>query len=116
LFDGPDPNSSTSARNVTTVPTQALFFLNNPLVHRQSERFAGRLLVDEDDERRRVDLAYRRALGRPATDTERDRAIAYLADCRAELARDGVPAQIALQAWASLARTVFASNEFLFVD
>ena len=68
LFDGPDPNSSTAGRNVTTVPTQALFFLNNPLVQQQSERFAGRLLVDEDDERRRVDLAYRLALGRPATD------------------------------------------------
>jgi hypothetical protein len=117
LFDGPDPNSSTAGRNVTTVPTQALFFLNNSLVHRQSERFAGRLLVDEPDERRRADLAYRRALGRPATDTECDQAIAYLADCRAELARDGVTDSLTtVRAWASLVRTMFASNEFLFVD
>src|SRR5262249_46410112 len=30
LFDGADANSSTAGRTVTTVPTQALFFMNNP--------------------------------------------------------------------------------------
>jgi len=31
LFDGADANASTAERSTTTVPTQALFFLNDPL-------------------------------------------------------------------------------------
>src|SRR5206468_9698451 len=33
LFDGPDPNASTPRRTETTVPTQALFLMNDPFVH-----------------------------------------------------------------------------------
>src|SRR6185312_6701495 len=70
LFDGPDPNSSTDRRNVTTVPTQALFFLNNPFLHKQSAQFADRLLRANGDTRQRIDLAHRLSLGRPATADE----------------------------------------------
>ena len=33
LFDGADPNATTPARQATTVPTQALYFLNDPFFH-----------------------------------------------------------------------------------
>ena len=117
LFDGADPNSSTPSRNVTTVPTQALFFLNDPLVHREAERFADRLIRSGADDRNRVDLAYRLAFARPATEAESDQAIHDLGDFRAELIRGGADlSQAVRQAWASLARTLLASNEFAYVD
>ena len=67
LFDGADPNASTAQRNTTTVPTQALFFLNDPFVHDQADRFAARLLRGAADDAGRIDLAHRLAYGRPAT-------------------------------------------------
>ncbi|MFM7158991.1 MAG: DUF1549 and DUF1553 domain-containing protein, partial [Planctomycetaceae bacterium] len=36
LFDGADPNASTAARQTTTVPTQALYFMNDPFFHQQA--------------------------------------------------------------------------------
>jgi hypothetical protein len=54
LFDGPDPSSSTAQRSVTTVPTQALFFINNPFVHEQSLQLAERLLRGSGDDRGRT--------------------------------------------------------------
>ena len=55
LFDGADPSVSTAQRGVTTVPTQALFFLNNPLVHQQADRLAGRLLAWPGGTSERID-------------------------------------------------------------
>src|SRR5205085_8936754 len=38
LFDGADPNASTAERRTTTVPTQALYFLNDPFIHAKAEK------------------------------------------------------------------------------
>ena len=45
LFDGADPNATTAERATTTVPTQALFFLNDPFVHAKAENCATTLLA-----------------------------------------------------------------------
>ena len=50
LFDGADPNATTPSRRATTVPTQALFFLNDPFVHAKSEKCAARLQSARPDE------------------------------------------------------------------
>jgi hypothetical protein len=117
LFDGADPNSSTAARNVTTVPTQALFFLNDPLVHRSAEHLGDRLLASAATDRARIALGYRLALARPPTDAESDQAAALVDESRAELARGGTPTAEAIrQSWAGFARTLLASNEFIYID
>ena len=118
LFDGADTNVSTDHRSTTTVPTQALFFLNNPLVHDQSAKFAARLLRDEPaDDARRVDRAHRLAFGRPATPGELLAAADYLRDAAADLQSAGVPAAaLPAASWASYGRVLFGSNEFLYVD
>ena len=81
LFDGADPNASTAQRYTTTVPTQALFFLNDPFVHEQADQFAARLLQRAADDAGRIDLAHRLAL-RPAGDAGGD------------AGRRGVPAEV----------------------
>jgi hypothetical protein len=117
LFDGADPNSSTAGRTVTTVPTQALFFMNNSLVHEQATHLADRLLREQTTDCGRVRLAYLLALGRPPTAEEQRQAELYVQEFSAEWKRAGTPAaQPAVLAWASFARILYSSNEFVYVD
>ncbi len=69
-FDHPDMNVTAGARNVSTVPTQALTLLNNPFVLSQAKFLAERVRGEANDPAAQVDLAYRIALARPATAAE----------------------------------------------
>jgi hypothetical protein len=76
VFDLPEQNVSAGARNVSTVPTQALTLLNDPFVLRQAQLFADRVKREAGEEpAAQVDLAYRIALTRPPTPAERTEAI-----------------------------------------
>ena len=115
LFDGADPNATTAERLGTTVPTQALFFLNDPFVHIKAEKWAARLLSSNIDESQRIERAWRRAFGRSPLETERSEATEFLAAYRTELAAvkmDNVEAR----SLAAYLRTLIGSNEFLHVD
>ncbi len=117
LFDGADTNASTPKRAPTTVPTQALFFMNDPLVHEQAGGFAGRLLAAGGDEPARIKRAYQTALGRSPTAEEEREVCMFLESYRAKLAELQSPAdQREPLAWSALARTLFARNEFAFVE
>jgi hypothetical protein len=70
-FDHPDMNVVAGARNVSTVPTQALTLLNNPFVLGQADRFSARVAAAASDVDTQIDLAYRIALGRVPTAPER---------------------------------------------
>ncbi len=70
-FDLPDLNVSFGARNVSTVPTQALTLMNNEFVTRQAQLFADRIKTAAGaDQVKQIDLAYRFALARPPTPKE----------------------------------------------
>ena len=117
LFDGPDTNSSTGVRTSATVPSQALFFLNNPLLADLAERFATRLLADSPDDPARWQQGTLMAWGRPASPAETERAVAHLAAVRHELAKSGNPPEKQeLGSWASCAGVLLSANEFLYVD
>jgi len=117
LFDGADTNVSTAHRDMTTVPTQALFLMNDPFLHTQSLRFAERLIAAATDDQQRMTCAFQWALARPPDSGEQERSAAFLASYRRELAAGGLSAkEIQRVAWAAFARTLFARNEFLFVD
>ena len=115
LFDGPDPNSTTPDRLETTVPTQALFFLNDPFVHAKSGAWAKRLRASEATETQQIELAYQSAFSRSSTDLELSDAAMFLAAYRTELTALGQD-NIENCALAGLLRTLFGSNEFLHVD
>jgi hypothetical protein len=75
-FDHPDMNLTAAARNVSTVPTQALTLLNNPFVLREAELLAERIRNEEPENvARQIDLGYQFALGRPATELEKSLAM-----------------------------------------
>jgi hypothetical protein len=115
LFDGSDPNASTAERLGTTVPTQALFFLNDAFVHAKAEAWASRLMADGRSESQQIDLAWTQAFNRLPTTEEQISAQEYLAAARSELtalSHDNAP-KLALASWL---RTLLGSNEFLHVD
>jgi hypothetical protein len=61
---------------VSVVPTQALTLLNNPFVLKEAELLAERIKSEEPvDVAKQIDLGYRLALGRSATDLERSLAL-----------------------------------------
>ncbi len=100
-FDCPDPSTTAPRRQVTTTPIQALSLLNNALVLYLSDVLAARLVRDAgSDPHRQVDWAYRLAFGRRPQPAEQREAIAVVE-------RFGA---------ATLARAIFNSNEFLYVD
>ena len=115
LFDGADPNASTAERRTTTVPTQALFFLNDPFVHLKADKFAARLQARRSDEEGRIVLASRFVLGRIPSADERAEAKEFLARYRTELAGTG-QTEVEGRVWAAYARALFGANEFLHVD
>ena len=115
LFDGADPNASTADRLGTTVPTQALYFLNDPFVHAKADSWATRLQEKSLDESKQINHAYRTALVRAATAEELNNAADFLASYRMELTSIGQD-NINHRALAAFLRTLIGSNEFLHVD
>jgi hypothetical protein len=117
VFDGADPNVVTAQRPLNTTPIQALFAMNDPLVHRLSQRFADRLLCDACEDEKRLERAYRLAFSRSPTDEERSLSMAFLQDARTVLQDAKQPAdQAERAAWASWVRVLWSSNEFVFLD
>ena len=115
LFDGPDPNSSTAERSLTTTPTQALYMMNDPLVHREADRLARRLLAEIGDDAARIEAAHQLLFGRPASEAERTASQHWLGRYHERLG--AVPEDQRLAAaWAGFVRTLLASNEFIYVD
>ncbi len=100
-FDCPDPSTTTPSRAVTTTPLQALAMLNNRLVLYLAERWAERLAREAGPEvDAQITRAYWLAFGRPPQDHER-------ALAQAIVQQHGLVV---------LARALFNSNEFLYID
>src|SRR5262249_51646233 len=117
VFDGADTNATTDNRAQSVTPVQALFLMNSPFMHEQSELFAVRVGMAHDKMNERVDYAFRLAYGRAAKPEEVREAQNYLQQTRAELIAGGAPTdQVNRKALASYLRVVLSSNEFLYVD
>jgi hypothetical protein len=115
LFDGADPNAATPGRDVSTVPTQALYFLNDPFFQECAAAFARQVVGSSNDDRSRLDVACRLAFQRPATEAEQQRAARFLADVAGQLA-DVPDGDRATTAWIAMGRVLLGSNEFVTLD
>jgi hypothetical protein len=108
-FDFAEPSIIVGRRDITTVPTQALFLLNSDFVTDQSGAMAARVLKVESG-KARVDLAFQLAFARPATSEEQTRTILFLALCNTE----GKDPE--LKAWTTLCQALLASAEFRYLN
>ena len=115
IFDEADPGLIVGKRDVTTVPTQALFLMNNPFVLKQSDLMAKRILDQKDqNQQARIDTAFRLALSRPPTDHERSQVAKYLNEYRQTVQQSGQKVNPQLAAWTSVCQTLFQSGEFRY--
>jgi hypothetical protein len=99
-FDCADPSMRIDRRNETITPQQALSLLNNKLTIAMSRHFASRVQREAADGPPQVERAFRLAIGRNPTPSER-------VDLDAYGREHGLP---------SLCRVILNLNEFLFVD
>lgn len=112
VFDIASPDQSSPRRPRTTVPQQALFFMNSPLVVEQARALASRREVasaGSDDER--IAALYHLVLLRQPAPEEVTVAQDLLA-----VARTTPPDQVQLSPWELLAQTLLLTNELLYID
>jgi hypothetical protein len=105
LFDAADPNLIVGDRTNTTVPSQALFLMNDPFVLREAEATATKLLAKTNTDSQRIREAYRLFLGRTPNGKE-------------QLAAENFVAKYALkhskkETWSAFCQAMFGSAEFL---
>ncbi|HYM09688.1 MAG TPA: PSD1 and planctomycete cytochrome C domain-containing protein [Bryobacterales bacterium] len=133
VFDLPDQNVSCSARNISTVPTQALTLLNDEFVLRQARYFAERVALEAGpDPAAQMTRAYELALGRNPTESERKLGLEFLAKQlqfhtnrtaeTGDAAAANPPAapvngvtQAHVEALADLTNVIFNLNEFVYI-
>ncbi len=117
LFNGADPSLSTASRDNSTVPLQALYLLNNEFIHQSSARLAQTLISHFAEPAARTVALYRQAFGRAPTENELSKRLEQLDRYTQVLAKQGSDVVLSeKEAWSSLVRAVYASNEFFYVD
>ncbi len=115
-FNGADPNECTANREASTVPLQALFWMNSKFVRDNSRAAAERLIRLRQDAGQRIDLAYLLAFSRPPKAQEKAEALKYFGDYGKNLAGNVGSSEREQRAWTSFCRVLFASNEFIYLD
>ena len=106
VFDFAEPTQVMGRRDVTTVSTQALFFMNNPFLIEQAHTAATRLIEKESDPDKRLEIVYRQTLGRTPTEDDVAASQRYLESATASPLREQ---------WAGLYQALFASAEFRYL-
>jgi hypothetical protein len=114
-FDYPPPISTIGRRNISAVPSQALFLMNNEFVTGQAQRWAERILLSAATPRGRVERMYREAFGRAPLPEETAEALNFAAKLEARYAGIGGSESPERRAWTDLAHVLFNTTEFVFV-
>lgn len=101
VLDLCDTTRTSAKRNVTSIAPQALTLLNGDFTNQQARHFADRLRREAGPEpAKQIELAYRLALGRPPTESERSRLEEFLKQESLE----------------QMCRVMFNLNEFVYSD
>lgn len=109
-FDYVDPASHIEQRPVTTVPHQALFLMNHPLVHEQANRLANQLLEQYPDNAARIAALWLRLFQRQPSRVEQQTASRFIEQASQHFA------DAPQGAWASLIRSALSTSEFSYVE
>ena len=110
-FDFADPSVANGNRKTSTVTQQALVLMNSPMVHESAVHLAGIMLeaTQGASTGQRADWMVVHYYGRPARPEEMARITGSVESSQKEGSEE-------VEAWASVARVLMASNEFLYID
>jgi hypothetical protein len=119
LFDFAEPSMVTGSRDVTNVPSQALYLMNNDFVQEQSRALADRILDEGKNGAERLERAFALAFSRPPTEAEArktraffDRFIATLLEQAPRTERK----EAAHLALTSYCQALFSGAEFRYLN
>lgn len=116
LFDFGDATAMSGKRQLTNVPTQALFAMNSEFVTTRAANVATALLKDKTlTDAARVEKLSLLVLNRPAEKEDVQRALEYVAGFKQRFAGKQAE-EMNEKAWQSLCRVYMASNGFVYVD
>ena len=109
-FDLPPMSPNCSERTESTVSLQALYLLNNGLVHQLADSTAARIRAEAgQDSRKQIDTLYWRALSRAPSVEEEKASLEALSKIRQAASNESA-------ALARLCHTIFNSAAFLYID
>lgn len=125
-FDFPLMTPNCDVRRCSTVPTQALFFMNDTLIQQQAEQLAERLLKEKPDDASRIDFAYELLFAQSASSSEIEQGRKWITEQTAWFARPGNSTWMQLikkekddtakKAWAAYCQVLMSTNRFLYVE
>lgn len=122
IFGAPSSIGSCTERDVSTGPVQSLSLLNGEFIREQSRYFAERVLVESDASTAgRVRTAYKLSLGRAPSGEELSQAVSFLAGQTLQYQNDlgeraSGHSQNRMRALIDFCQSLFASNEFAYID
>ncbi|MFO1020294.1 MAG: PSD1 and planctomycete cytochrome C domain-containing protein [Planctomycetales bacterium] len=116
-FDFAPPDATAAARYQTTVPQQALFFMNSPFLREQTQALA-KLAQDQGRSELgpQVAFLYQRLYNRAPDEGELTLARTFLQREKSPPADQDKKENTPLTVWEEYVQALLMSNEFLFVD
>ncbi len=115
-FDTPVPFTTVGRRPTSNVPAQSLILLNDPFVHAEAARWAGRTQVATGGDRaERVRKLYWSAFGRAPTAAELEQSMTYLDSRGARGGRLSGASDPEEEGWTDLCHVLFNVKEFVFL-
>jgi len=124
-FDAPSMVPNCEMRAQTTVAPQSLLLMNDSFILDNARRLADRLQNEApDDRRKQLQRAWSLLFGKPATEADLTRSLAYLDEQTKSLTQyhhdiqhaKGVVPNPPQEAMASLCQILYSSNRFLYVE
>ncbi len=113
-FDLPEPSNPQGVRDSSNVPAQALFFMNSQFALDRAEAFSKRICNSTSDRDGRIELAFRIALGRGASDAELESARDFLESVLDDSTQESKPSE--QDAWMLFCQSLFGASEFRYID
>ncbi len=110
-FDTPTPFTTVGQRNVSNVPGQMLFLMNDPFVHEQAEVWAHHLELEQPNAsaEERLRLLFLEAFSREPSAQELDHCLETLR------AMSDLGEQPKANLWLELCHALFSAKEFIYV-
>ncbi len=116
-FDFCDPALPCGDRSETTVASQALYLMNDESAIRTAAAFADRLDRSGEKDNDKIDLAFKLALGREPTASERSASRRFFDEFAAAEQRSGFSADpLRDRAWTAFCQSLFMTAEFRTLD
>jgi hypothetical protein len=114
IFDFANPDLTTAQRDNTTVPLQALFFLNGSFVMGQASQMVSQPSFQRmDDETKRIACLYQHLYQRDPTPDEIHQGLRFLL---ANTASTDPKDERTLSNWERYVQVLLMSNDFIFLD